>query len=199
MPRFLLPARLLPAVVFWSLLFWSHAPAQSTPVSSSSARPNADDHGALEKETFSLVNQYRKNSNLLPLQWDDDIATVARDHSRDMAVGKVDFGHDGFGDRVSQLKTEMIGLRGAGENVLMTGDPDQVAQRAVAVWLKSPHHLKNICGDYNYSGLGIWRDDQGGIYFTQIFVKIVPPVKAAPNPPPGIVTPFGLLATPNTR
>jgi uncharacterized protein YkwD len=187
---------LLLATLFFNLLCSIHAPAQSTPVSSSSVRANADDRGALEKETFSLVNQYRKNSNLPPLQWDDGIATVARDHSRDMAVGKVDFGHDGFGDRVSRLKTAMIGLRGAGENVLMTGDPDQVAQRAVAVWLKSPHHLKNIRGDYNYSGLGIWRDDQGGIYFTQIFVKIVPPVKAAQNPPPGLVTSFGLLAIP---
>jgi hypothetical protein len=93
----------------------------------------------------------------------------------------------------------MIGLKGAGENVLRTDDPDQVAQRAVAVWLRSPHHLKNIRGDFNYSGLGIWRDDQGTIYFTQIFVKVVPQTPAAQSPPPGISTPFGLLAAPRTR
>jgi uncharacterized protein YkwD len=190
---------LLLAALFFNLVCWSHAPAQSAPVSSSSAKAPADDRGALEKETFSLVNQYRKNSKLPPLLWDDGIAGVARGHSRDMAAGKVDFGHDGFGERVGRLKTMMTGLRGAGENVLKTDDPDLVAQRAVDVWLASPHHLVNIRGDYNYSGLGIWRDDQGVIYFTQIFIKIVPPQKAAQSPPPGIVTPFGLLAAPSTR
>ena len=82
--------------------------------------------------------------------------------------------------------------------MLKTDDPDQVAQRAVAIWLRSPEHLKNIRGDFNYSGLGIWRDTKGTIYFTQIFVKIVPQMEAAQGPP-GIETPFGLLAAPKTR
>jgi uncharacterized protein YkwD len=201
MLRFLCPARLLFVVAFGSGVCCGQAPAQSTPVSSSSVKATADDRAALEKETFSLVNQYRAKCKLSPLQWDDGMAKVARGHSRDMAAGDVDFGHDGFGDRVSELKTRMTGLKGAGENVLRTDDPDQVqvAQRAVAVWLKSPHHLENIRGDYNYSGLGVWRDDNGTIYFTQIFVKIVPPVQAAQSPPPGLETPFGLLAAPRTR
>jgi len=189
-------------VVAWGNgLCWGQAAAQPTPASSSSVKVTVDDRAALEKETFSLVNQYRAKCKLPPLQWDDGMAKVARGHSRDMAAGDVDFGHAGFGDRVRELKTMMPGLKGAGENVLKTDDPDQVqvAERAVAVWLKSPHHLENIRGDFNYSGLGVWRDDQGMIYFTQIFVKIVPPVQAAQSPPPGLETPFGLLAAPQTR
>jgi uncharacterized protein YkwD len=138
----------------------------------------------LERETFALVNQYRKANDLPALVWDDAIAAEARGHSRDMATGEVDFGHDGFSGRVDRLKDAMSGLRGAGENVLMTDNPDQVARSAVALWLRSPHHLKNIRGDYNYSGLGVWEDKGGTIYFTQIFVK----VERAAGESPGATT-----------
>jgi uncharacterized protein YkwD len=155
---------------------------------------------ALEQETFSLINQYRHANHLPALIWQGEIATVARVHSKDMATGDVDFGHDGFSGRISHLRSVMQGLQGAGENVLMTDNPDQVARKAVELWLRSPHHLENIRGNYNYSGLGIWTNKDGAIYFTQIFVKIVPPapqVEAASEP--GLVTPFGMLAAPETR
>jgi len=199
MLRHLLPARLFWVVFLANGLWGGVALAQSAPEATSGAAVTVESRTELEKETFSLVNGYRTSQALPPLQWDDSIARVARGHSRDMAVGDVDFGHDGFGDRVRELKTLLIGLNGAGENVLRTDDPNLVAERAVAAWLKSPHHLKNIRGDFNTSGLGIWRDDKGMIYFTQIFVKIVPPAKTTDNPPPGITTPFGLLARPTTR
>jgi uncharacterized protein YkwD len=154
----------------------------------------------VEQATFLLVNQYRKANQMPPLKWDNAIAKVARQHSRDMATGEVDFGHDGFGDRVKTLGTILVGLKGAGENVLETDDPDQVAQHAVALWLKSPHHLANIRGDYNYSGLGIWEDRQGTIYFTQIFIKLAPRAEAVDaQAAPQVVSPYGLLAPVNTR
>ncbi len=82
----------------------------------------------------------------------------------------------------------------------MSSDLDGVARTAVGLWLKSPHHLENICGDYNYSGLGVWQDKNGAIYFTQIFMKFSPVTEEASTaPPPGLVTPFGMLAMPNTR
>jgi uncharacterized protein YkwD len=154
----------------------------------------------VEQETFSLVNQYRKASRLPVLAWDGAIARAARAHSKDMATGEVDFGHGGFSERVSRLKIVLPGLWGAGENVLMTDSLDQVARNAVALWLRSPHHLKNIRGDYNYSGLGVWQDKEGTVYFTQIFVKIQPPAQEAQAAPPlPMVTPFGMLASPETR
>ena len=154
----------------------------------------------VEEETFSLINQYRKTSKLPPLVWDSAIAKAARAHSKDMATGEVDFGHDGFGDRVSGLKTALPGLWGAGENVFMSDNLDQIARNAVTMWLHSPHHLKNIRGDYNYSGLGVWQDKNGAIYFTQIFVNIKPPTREAQAAPASSVnTPFGMLASPETR
>ncbi len=163
------------------------------------ATDDPDSGNALEVQTFALINQYRENNRLPRLVWDGAIAKVARGHSRDMALGDVDFGHDGFGDRVHRLKSVLTGLQGAGENVLMTDNPDQAAQQAVALWLRSPHHLENIRGNFNYSGLGVWRNEKGVIYFTQIFVKLAPPSEETEAPPPEIVSPFGLLAAPETR
>ena len=199
MPGTQVATRFFPLIVLLVLVAFSGAEAQRTP-DSTSETSGPDFRGAVEKETFILVNQYRKASELPPLTWDDAIAKAARAHSKDMATGEVDFGHEGFGDRISRLKTVMIGLRGAGENVFMTDNLDQVARNAVTQWLHSPHHLQNIRGDYNYSGLGVWQDKDGVIYFTQIFVKIEPPreeTEAAPTPL--VVTPFGILATPETR
>jgi uncharacterized protein YkwD len=198
MPETRIATRFLPIVALLLAAF-SGSEAQQTPGSAPSAR-GADYRSGVERETFSLVNQYRKASQLPPLAWDGEIAQVARAHSKDMATGEVDFGHDGFSERISRLKASMAGLWGAGENVFMTGNLDQVARVAVEQWLRSPHHLKNIRGDYNYSGLGVWQDKAGAIYFTQIFVKIKPPAEEAQAaPPPQLVTPFGILATPTTR
>lgn len=186
-------------IAFLILASFHGAEAQSAAVVM--LRPGGSEYrNEVEQETFSLVNQYRKESGLPLLTWDAAIAKSARAHSKDMATGEVDFGHDGFGDRIDHLRTVLPGLWGAGENVLFTSDPNDVAKHALAMWLHSPHHLKNIRGDYNYSGLGVWQDKDGTLYFTQIFVKIRAPVQEAESEPtPAVVTPFGMLASPETR
>lgn len=152
----------------------------------------------VEKQTFALVNGYRKENDLPPLVWSATIADVARAHSRDMATREVDFGHAGFSDRVTRLRTVRPGFQGAGENVLMTDDLNDLAQKAVTLWLHSPHHLKNIRGDYNYSGMGVWQDKSGAVYFTQIFLSFRAVIQetAAPTQP---IMPWGLFASPQTR
>ncbi len=169
---------------------------------SADAAPSSTKYpSAVEKETFSLINQYRKANQLPVFAWDGEIAKEARAHSKDMATGEVDFGHEGFRERISRLKSVLPGVGGAGENVFMTDSPDRVTQNAVTQWLRSPHHLENIRGDYNYSGLGVWQDKDGAIYFTQIFVKIkkVTEETAQAAPTPAVITPFGVLGAPDTR
>ncbi len=137
--------------------------------------PDSDLQRDVEKQTFKLINQYRDHEGLPPLRWNDEIARISRSHSRDMATGDTDFGHDGFGDRVDQMKSVIAGFEGAGENVLYTTQLDDVAARAVQMWLHSPHHLKNIRGDYNFSGIGVWQSKDGALYFTQLFLKTARP------------------------
>jgi uncharacterized protein YkwD len=144
------------------------------------AADDADSLPALEKATFALINAARKEDDLPPLAWDADVARLARQHSRDMASGAVDFGHGGFHQRVDELKKLAPDYRGAGENVFMSSRPFGVAEQAVASWLHSPGHAANIRGDYNRSGIGVARASNGFIYFTQVFVKVVPPPPSQP-------------------
>jgi uncharacterized protein YkwD len=134
----------------------------------------------LEHATFDLINQYREGEGLPRLRWDAGIADIARLHSRDMATGEVAFGHGGFRDRMSELRGMFAGMRGGGENVFYTDAVPGVARAAVQAWLHSPPHLHNIRGDYQLSGLGLWRRSDGAYFFTQIFVKVVPPAPDVP-------------------
>ena len=200
MIRFRIPRRFLLLLTIFVLFLISKAIAQQSSISPVSASENLKLGNSLEQEAFFLVNEYRRKNKLPLLFWNNAVAQIARGHSMDMAKGESDFGHDGFGDRVGKIKIVMTGLKGCGENVLKTDDPNQVAQNAVALWLRSPAHLHNIRGDYNYSGMGIWQDNHGMIYFTQIFVKIEPQAQTAQAvPAPQVTSPFGLLASPVTR
>ena len=129
---------------------------------------------ALEHQVFALINEYRHDHELPALTWNDAIAGAARGHSRDMAEGRVDFGHDGFSDRVGHLRDALGRVAGAGENVLLTDDPRDLARSAVTQWLQSPPHLHNIRGNFSYSGIGVWESADGTIYFTQIFLRLAP-------------------------
>jgi uncharacterized protein YkwD len=160
-------------------------PAAADPATAS---PTDNISKLIENQAFALVNDYRKANDLPPLVWNPAVAELAREHSKDMATGAVDFGHEGFSDRISRLKKSLGGLAAGGENVFMTDMGGDVAQTAVAVWLKSAPHLHNIRGDFNNSGIGIWEGSDGAIYFTQIFVKLRPPPEetdAVPDSPAG--------------
>jgi uncharacterized protein YkwD len=125
----------------------------------------------LEHQTFDLINQYRAREGLPPLVWSSAVADMARSHSRDMATGVVAFGHGGFKDRMAMLRGMFAGMTSGGENVFYTDAVPNVAQLAVQSWLHSPPHLHNIRGDFQYSGLGLWRRADGAYFFTQIFVR----------------------------
>lgn len=129
---------------------------------------------SLEQKTFELINRYRQSKNLSALVWNNQIATVARNHSINMATKQVDFGHDGFSDRVLSLsKTMMIST--SAENVSYNNGYDDPVTIAVEGWLNSSGHLANINNDlYNQTGVGIDISADGSYYFTQIFIKSTP-------------------------
>ena len=56
----------------------------------------------------------------------------------------------------------------------MTDDPRDLARSAVTEWLNSPAHLHNIRGNFTTSGIGVWENADGTVYFTQIFVRLAP-------------------------
>lgn len=116
------------------------------------------------------VNEYRVSHGLQPLALNPLVSQVAAAHSREMATGKVPFGHDGFEQRVNTLR-QSLSFGKVAENVgYNMGYADPVS-KAVKGWLHSPEHLENIEGDFNLTGIGIAKNDKGEYYFTQIFLK----------------------------
>jgi uncharacterized protein YkwD len=177
-------ARIFLFCVFGAAIF---SPARASDFSVPMPQTKGEKHMALERQVFALINEYRQDQDLPALTWNDAIADAARGHSRDMAEGRVDFGHEGFSDRVGHLRDEMGRVAGAGENVLYTDDPRDLARSAVTEWLHSPPHLHNIRGNFTYSGIGVWESSDGAVYFTQIFVRLAPAPPPAPEnagPPP---------------
>lgn len=145
-------------------------PTESLEKSGSSQPSNPTQLKTLEKSVHQQVNQYRQSQNLPPLDWDERIAQQARIHSQAMATGKVSFSHEGFEERINSI-SQSIPYRSAAENLAQNQGYSNPDQKAVAGWLKSPNHLKNIQGDFNLTGVGIAKNSQDEYYFTQIFLK----------------------------
>jgi uncharacterized protein YkwD len=45
------------------------------------------------------------------------------------------------------------------------------AQAVVKGWINSAPHRKNMEGNYTLTGIGLYKDRKGVIYFTQIFLR----------------------------
>jgi uncharacterized protein YkwD len=105
----------------------------------------------------TLINQYRKQNGLKPLQLNAELSTAAKNHSRDLA--KWDrishFGSDGSNpwDRV---KTAGYNARVAAENV---GTGQATIEEVVKGWKESPGHNKNLLlADAEHMGIALVQD-----------------------------------------
>lgn len=123
----------------------------------------------IEKEIFQLINEYREQNGLPPLQYSEAAADMAERHSRRMADKDIPFGHTGFQDRYNALKKELPDMTAGAENVAYGADD---AAEAVELWLRSAGHKKNIRGNFTHTGISVVRDSDGRLYFTQLFVKL---------------------------
>ena len=124
----------------------------------------------LEKSVFAGINKYRKSRNLPMLQWDGNIAQESRIHAQQMATRKTTFSHDGFKKRV-EIISQKIPYKAAAENIAVNMGFSNPGEKAVVGWINSPGHHKNIVGDFNLTGIGIAKNNEGKYYFNQIFIK----------------------------
>ena len=108
-----------------------------------------------------------KSMDLSPLEMNAVESSLAAEHSRDMASGKVKFGHDGFNTRAKTIQ-KALGSTVVGENV---ASGPMTAREVVDGWLNSPGHKKNIEGNFTLTGIGYAINSKGNIYFTQIFSR----------------------------
>lgn len=154
---------------FWSVFLCGNGCGDSTATDSRSDGSADNDLERIELSVHDQINQYRQLQGLPELEWNETIAAFCRLHSLDMAAGRVDFGHDGFQERIDDIG-QSISFRGAAENVAYNNYTDPAAI-AVDGWLNSPGHLANIEGNYDLTGVGVAVSKTGLYYFTQIFIR----------------------------
>ena len=121
----------------------------------------------LANDVLKYTNEYRRSKGLKELTMKDDLNSLARKHSEDMASGRLSFGHSGYDQRVAKVK-KVYGTSMVAENVAY-GAKD--AKEVFSLWKKSSGHRKNMLGTYKYIGIGTAKNKRGVIYYTEIFVN----------------------------
>lgn len=128
---------------------------------------NAD----LETQMHQAINRHRVGINRPALRLDPALVEIARQHSRAMAAGEVPVGHARFQDRTRAI-WNATRYRAVGENVASNNFPrNATVQIAVDGLLTSPHHRRNLEGDFERTGIGVARDARGAYYFTEVLVR----------------------------
>ncbi len=122
----------------------------------------------IEKQVLELVNEERKKQNITPLEWNDDLANLARAHSEDM-VERNFFAHvnpDGQ-DPFERMKIYGIDYYYAAENI---ASGQMTAKAVVNSWMASEGHRDNILNpNLTELGVGTARGGELGFYWTQCF------------------------------
>jgi len=114
------------------------------------------------------VNQYRASIGSPVLKMIDEASEQATKHSAEMANHTVAFGHSGYEERMANIIEKIGFVHASAENVAYG---KLTAKEVVDLWLNSQEHKKNIEGNYGLTGIGIAKDADGVIFYTQIFLR----------------------------
>jgi uncharacterized protein YkwD len=122
---------------------------------------------AIQQDILKYINQYRTQHGLNTLKLDPVISQEATRHSQDMAAHRIPFGHQYFSLRIKRLYARIKDARAGAENVAFNY---KNTKELVRLWTLSRGHQRNIVGHYNLTGIGVARDNNGKIYYTQMFL-----------------------------
>lgn len=127
-----------------------------------------------ESEVYDLVNRERSRAHLGGLEWDDELAQIARDYSRRMAREGF-FGHyDPNGKTVIDraFAARLRHWSTIGENLFVCEEHTYFATTAIHGWMKSTTHRTNMLDrSWTATGVGIATASDGSILITQVFTR----------------------------
>ena len=127
----------------------------------------------IERQVFNLLNAERRSKGLPELEWNDEVAAVARLHSHNMADGKF-FSHRGSDGSMVDDRADRLGLgawRVIGENIAFMRGYEDPAALAVEKWMESTAHRKNLLApNWKESAVGVAITEDGTYYMTQVFL-----------------------------
>ena len=117
----------------------------------------------IETRVFEIVNDERRKQHVAPLQLEETLRTVARNHSDDMLTrgffDHVNPSGEGPSDRIARQARRLIGT--TGENIweFSGSDPAKhpgLAEEIVRDWMNSPGHRENILrSGFTHLGVGV--------------------------------------------
>ena len=151
----------------------------------SAGLPSPASDGQLQRtelQMWDMINADRTAPSALeetkgrarPLQWDEKLAEVAREHSEDMAQNGF-FSHKGSDGSDPALRTSKAGIqwRCTGENIAKVSDVAQAERLFMDEPKFQENHRANILKpDYTRVGVGIARGRDGSLYITQEFAEL---------------------------
>ena len=127
----------------------------------------------IERRAFQMINEKRAEKGLAPLEWNDELANMARFHSKHMAEFKF-FSHKDQEGLMVNDRADKFGLhewRAIGENIAFNKGFDDPAAMAVQNWMESRSHRENLLSqDWIQSAIGLAVSEDGSYYFTQVFL-----------------------------
>lgn len=119
-----------------------------------------------EAEVLTLVNDERADVGCKPLKASKQLAELAGDFSRDMAIEGF-FSHLGADGSSPWDRAEALGILDLGGENIARGQDDP--RTVVEDWMDSPSHRANILNcEYRTMGVGEYVDDDGP-WWTQDF------------------------------
>lgn len=130
---------------------------------------DTNDFSKEQVEVLNLVNKERKANGLKPLTLNKELSNVANIKSRDM-IEKGYFDHNSptYGSPFDMMKKFNISYKTAGENIAMG---QKTPSEVMNAWMNSSGHRANILNSsYTELGVGIQKDSNGKIYWTQMFI-----------------------------
>ena len=128
--------------------------------------PIAPQAKQIEIEIMELINAYRINEGLNPLEDHSTVKAVASTHT-DYMVEVANVSHDNFFQRKQSLESNAEANE-VTENVAYGYSS---AESVVNAWLNSPSHKENIEGDFTDFDVSAEQNNDGKWYFTNIFIK----------------------------
>lgn len=134
--------------------------AQSVPSEDTSA----------ERALFNALNRERSAQGLSVLQWDDALASAAREHAVRMAQRNV-LSHQLPGEPAVQDRATRAGARFSliAENIAVAPNPETIH----SAWMQSPHHRENILDpQLNVVGIAVVKGSDG-LFAVQDFSQTV--------------------------
>jgi hypothetical protein len=125
----------------------------------------------------SFINAKRSGAGLAPVSSHSGLASLAHQHSADMAARGALF-HTG--NLAASVNSVLTGWQAVGENVGVGTSLDAVNASLMA----SSAHRANILGSFDTAGVGVVTGSDGRVWVTQVFARVGAVRTPAPAPAP---------------